>query len=51
MGGVGLPQGLNPFPEGEVTAGGIIGVDLITPLAPLRLLAMGRCHDPCRSAL
>ena len=23
MGGVGLPQGLNPFPEGEVTAGGV----------------------------
>ena len=23
MGGVGLPQGLNPFPEGEVSAGGV----------------------------
>ena len=23
MGGVGLPQGLNPFPEGEVTACGM----------------------------
>ena len=23
MGGVGLPQGLNPFPEGKVPAGGV----------------------------